>query len=154
MEFLCSKLWDTITHFLYSYIKWTYLRKDSCQYYPFYYMLLGKIYFEGDISCQLVHCCYCCLVAKSCLTLYNPWTRAHQAPLSMGFPRQKYWSGLNFPSPGDLCNWGTKPASPALAGRFFTTEPPGNPISSYINEKLGQTYNVVRLYTSHIVFLM
>ena len=43
----------------------------------------------------------------------------------MGFPRKEYWSGLPFPSPGYLPNPGIKPASPALAGRFFTTEPPG-----------------------------
>ena len=53
-----------------------------------------------------------------------PWTVAHQAPLSMGFPRQEYWSELPFPPPGDLPDPGIKPmslASPALAGRFFTT---------------------------------
>ena len=47
-------------------------------------------------------------------SLGTPWTIAHQAPLSMGFPRQEYWSGLPFPSPGDLPNPGTKPVSPAL----------------------------------------
>ena len=58
----------------------------------------------------------------------TPWTVTHQVPLSMGFPRQEYWSGLPFPSPEDLPNPGvepTYPASPALADRFFTTEPPG-----------------------------
>ena len=53
-----------------------------------------------------------------------------QAPLSMEFSRQEYWSGLTFPPPEDLPNPGIKPASPvdpALAGRFFTTEPPGKP---------------------------
>ena len=55
----------------------------------------------------------------------TPWTVAHQDPLSMGFPRQKYWSGLPFPSPGNLPNPGIKAASPVLAGRFFITEPPG-----------------------------
>ena len=55
----------------------------------------------------------------------TPGTVAHQAPLSMGFPRQEYWSRLPFPSPGDLSNPGIEPASPALAGGFFTTEPPG-----------------------------
>ena len=52
-----------------------------------------------------------------------PWTIAHQAPLSMGFSRQEYWSGLPFPLPGDLPNSGIKPASltSALAGKFFTT---------------------------------
>ena len=45
----------------------------------------------------------------------------------MGFPRQEYWSGLAFPFPGDLPDPGIEPACPALAGRFFTTEPPGKP---------------------------
>ena len=63
------------------------------------------------------------LVAQLCLTLCDPQTVACQGPLSMGFSRQEYWSGLPFPSPGDLPNPGTKLASPALAGSFFTTEP-------------------------------
>ena len=57
----------------------------------------------------------------------TPWTVVHQAPLSMGFSRQEYWSGLPFPSPGDLPNPGikhTSPMSPALVHGFFTTEPP------------------------------
>ena len=52
----------------------------------------------------------------------TPWTVAHQAPLSMEFSRQEYWSGLSFPSPGDLPDPGIEPA---LAGRFFTPVPPG-----------------------------
>ena len=55
------------------------------------------------------------------------WTVARQAPLSMGFIRQEYWSGLSFPSLGYLPNPGTKPESPALSGRFLTTEPPRKP---------------------------
>ena len=55
----------------------------------------------------------------------TPWTIAHQAPLSMGFARQEYWSRSPFPPPGDLPNPGIKGASAALAGEFFTTEPPG-----------------------------
>ena len=64
----------------------------------------------------------------------NPMDVAHQAPLPMGFSRQEYCSRLPFPSPGDLSNSGIKPVSPALAGRVFTTEPPGKPsqISSYL----------------------
>ena len=54
-----------------------------------------------------------------------PWTVAHQALLSMGFSRQEYWSGLPFPTPGDLPNSKVQPASLALAGGFFTTVPPG-----------------------------
>ena len=57
----------------------------------------------------------------------TPQTVAHQAPLSMGFHRQEYWSGLPFPSPGDLPDPGIEPASPALADRFFTAEPSGKP---------------------------
>ena len=60
----------------------------------------------------------------------TPWTAAHQAPLSMGFSRQEYWSGLPFPSPVDLPDSGIEPASlvsSALAGQFFTTVPPGKP---------------------------
>ena len=51
----------------------------------------------------------------------TPWTAARQAPLFMGFSRQEYWSGLLFPSPGDLPNPGIESKSPALAGGFFTT---------------------------------
>ena len=67
----------------------------------------------------------------SCLTLCTPWTVARQAPLSMEFSRQEYWSGVPFPTPGDLPNPGIKSvslASPALAGGFFTTAPPGMPL--------------------------
>ena len=58
---------------------------------------------------------------------YNPVDCACQAPLSMGFSRQEYWSGLPFPSPGDLPDSGIEPRSPALADRFFTIEPCGKP---------------------------
>ena len=52
----------------------------------------------------------------------TPWSAAHQAPLSMEFPRQEYWSGVPFPPPGDLPGPGIDPVSPALAGGFFTTD--------------------------------
>ena len=62
-----------------------------------------------------VFLCVCeVLVAQSCLTLCDPMTVAHQAPLSMGFSRQEYWSWLSFPSPGDLSDPGVEPRSPAL----------------------------------------
>ena len=63
--------------------------------------------------------------AKSCLTLVTPWTVACQTPLSMEFSRQEYWSELPFPTLGDLPDPGIKPVSPALAGSFLTTAPPG-----------------------------
>ena len=65
-----------------------------------------------------------CLVVQSCPSLCNPWTVAHQAPLSMGFSWQGYWSGLPFPPPGDLPDSGIEPVSPespALVGGFFTS---------------------------------
>ena len=54
-----------------------------------------------------------------------PWTVAHQAPLSMRFSRQEYWSGLPFPSPGDLPNPGIKPGFSALQAESLPSEPPG-----------------------------
>ena len=68
---------------------------------------------------------------QSCFTLFaTPWTVAHQAPLSMVFLRQEYWSGLPRPPPGDLPDQGIEPESlmsPTLAGRLFTLAPPGKP---------------------------
>ena len=60
----------------------------------------------------------------------TPWTEAHQAPPSMGFSRQGYWSGLPFPSPGDLPNPGIEPRSPALQADALTSAPPGKPQSN------------------------
>ena len=90
--------------------------------------------------CVCVYVCVClracvhmqanvCSVPQSCL-FATPWTVVHQAPLSIGFPRQEYWNGLPFPSPGDLPHPGIEhmsPMSPELAGRFFTTEPRRKP---------------------------
>ena len=70
---------------------------------------------------------YVCVCAQLCPT---PRILAHQAPLSVEFPRQEYGSGLPFPPPESLSNPGIKPeslASPALAGGFFLMEPPGRP---------------------------
>ena len=75
-------------------------------------------------------------VAQSCPTLCDPWTVAHQAPPSMGFSRQEYWSGLPFPSPGDLPNPGIEPRSPTLQADALTPAPPGKvtngKFSSYV----------------------
>ena len=59
----------------------------------------------------------------------TPWTVARQAPLSMAFLKEEYWGGLPFPYPGNLSNLGVQPVSPTLADRFFTTEPPGKPVT-------------------------
>ena len=81
-----------------------------------------------SVNAPLDACVYVCSIMSNYSA--TPWTITHQAPLYMAFPRQTYWSGLSFPPPGDLPHPGTEPtspASPALAGRFFTTEPPGKP---------------------------
>ena len=67
------------------------------------------------------------VVASHVQLFLTPWTVARQAPPSLGFPRQEHWSELPFPSPGDLPHPGIEPASPALAGGFLTSEPPGKP---------------------------
>ena len=64
------------------------------------------------------------IVTKSCPTLVSPWTVAHQVPLSMGFSRKEYWSGLPFPSPGDRPDPGNEPGSPALQADTLPSEPP------------------------------
>ena len=78
----------------------------------------------------------------SCGPLFvTPWTVARQAPLSMGFSRQEYCSGLPFPPEEDLPNPGielTSAVSPALAGGFFSTEPPGSPCQL---ERYSQIFN-------------
>ena len=72
-----------------------------------------------------------CFWLRSMLSPVQPfatlWTINLQVPLSMRLPKRDYWSGLPFPSPGDLPGPGIERASPALAGGFFTTRPPGKP---------------------------
>ena len=72
----------------------------------------------------------------SCVSFVTPWSVVRQAPLSMGFFGQEYWSGLPFPSPGDLPDPGIEPASPAFTGGFFTTEPPGKPVFANLKKYL------------------
>ena len=68
------------------------------------------------------------LIPKLSPTHATPWTVACLAPLSMGFSRQDWWSGLPFPSPGDLPNPGTEPESPVLQADALLSEPPGKPL--------------------------
>ena len=76
---------------------------------------------------------HCFLVIKFCKTLCDSTDCSHQAPLSVKFSKQEYWSGLPFPSLEDLPNLGMELKSPALASGFFTNEPPRKP--SMINTK-------------------
>ena len=90
-----------------------------------YVINLRKISHCGKQSCGVWGC-----LLSHIWFFASPWTLARQTPLSMGFPREEYWSGSPFPSPGDLLHPGIEPASPvspALAGDFFTTEPLGKP---------------------------
>ena len=83
---------------------------------------------QGYQACKLMKLCICVHVrtrAQSHLTHCDPWSVAHQAPLSMGFSRHECWNGLPFPTPGNL-DPGIKPTSytsPAMADRFFITAP-------------------------------
>ena len=94
--------------------------------------LLSGLNLQYFIVTHCVCVCVCvCSVSWLCLTL---WTIASQAPLSMEFSRQEYWSRFPFPTPGDLPDQGMEPTSlvpPALAGGFFTTESPGKPICTF-----------------------
>ena len=87
---------------------------------------LNKLIVSGkqNLTEGLIMLFNCSVMSDSFVT---PWTVACQAPLSMGFSRQESWSGLPFPSPGDLLDPGIEPMSPALAGGFFTAETPWKP---------------------------
>ena len=90
---------------------------------PYEFLFLVAFYLSpgplSDIESESVS-----LPVKSSSLQLHAWTVAHQAPLSMGFSRQEYWSGLPFPSPGDLPNPRTKPRSPALQEDSLPSEPP------------------------------
>ena len=80
--------------------------------------------------------------AQSCPTLETPWTTAaYQAPLSMGFSRQGNWSGLPFPSPGDLPNPGIEPGSPALQADALPSESPGKPPGSVSTQYFSHQFS-------------
>ena len=74
-------------------------------------------------------------IAQSSRLFATPWTAAHQAPLSMKFSRQGYWSGSPFPSPGDLLNPGIEPGSPALQADALPTELQGKPLRGKLRLK-------------------
>ena len=69
----------------------------------------------------------------------TPWTVAYHAPLSMGFSRQGYWSGLPLPTPEDLPDPGIEPGSPALQANALPSEPPGKPNMYKIDNQQGST---------------
>ena len=88
---------------------------------------MGKTEFlRITLPCVCVRVFVCVCERESLFV--TPWAVAHQAPLSMEFPRQEYWSSLPFPSPGDLPNPGIEPRSPPLQAGSFLSEPPGKPV--------------------------
>ena len=102
-------------------------REKFYQWHVFHKYLVYKKPHGSFILCV-------CAQLVTCVWLFaTPWTVAHQTLLSMVFSRQEYWSGLPFPTPGDLPNPGIKPMSsmsPKLSGRFLTIVPPGKPVAS------------------------
>ena len=101
----------------------TWNLKDTCGDFPDFvsYSLIRK--FCHSLCIQALVCSLLSCVRLSA----TPWTLAHQAPLSIGFSRHKYWSGLPFSSLGDLPDPGVKPRSPALQADSLPSEPPGKP---------------------------
>ena len=132
--------------------------RDCCQevhfcnaYIPIPDLLSNPpVLFKNSIASNSRICvCVCvCLCARARVHRHTlshvhllafPWTVACQAPLSMEFSKQEYWSGLLFPSPGDYPDPGIKSVPlvfPALAGGFFTTVPPGKPLNSEISRSI------------------
>ena len=98
-------------------------RKRNIIWHPSYYVkLLSRVWFSA-----------------------TPWTVAHQDPPSMGFSRQEYWSGLPFPSPGDLPGLGTEPRSPTLQADTVPSEPPGKPQEKELKWSEVKSLSHVRL---------
>ena len=120
---------------------WTHLSPVSCHVFLVYCrkaLLMrqssgSKSYPGNKEHATMINHSHMLLFSPSVISdsFATPWTVACQAFLPMVFPRQAYWSGLAFPSSGDLPDPGIKPASPALAGRFVTTEPRGKPIHAW-----------------------
>ena len=106
---------------------WTAARQASLSHH-----LPTRIQLLLEPHRGLVYSPTCVLSRFSCAQLFaTPWTLAHQVPLSMGFSRQESWNALPFPPPGDLPDPGIEPkspASPAQAGRFFTSGPLGKAV--------------------------
>ena len=88
-------------------------------------MCLSLIFFKNLLIFVFFLFVYCAQPLRRVQLFGTPWTVAHRTPLSMGFLRQEYWSGLPFSPPGDLPDPGIEATSPALAGGFFATEPSG-----------------------------
>ena len=103
-------------------------KKRICPFLPIFVTTLPLSSVFSWSHAHPLCLCVCYLLSRVRLFV-TPWTVAHQAPLSMEFSRQEYWSGLPFLSPGDLPNPGIRPWSPVLQGDSLPSEPPGKPSS-------------------------
>ena len=115
----------TLSHFQFITLNFSH---NSPLLSPFSWHKKTLLKMANSLSVQVpewLTCVRVCLLSPVWLSA-TPWTGAHQAPLSMGFSKQDYWSGLSFPTPGDLPGPEMKPSSSTLAGRHFTTLPLGS----------------------------
>ena len=127
----CLTLCDSMDHSLPDFSVHGILQARILEWGAMHALLQGIFQTQGLIPHLLwfLHCRWSLYQWDTEETFTTPWSVALQAPLSVGFSRQAYWSGLPFPPPGDLPDPGIKPVSAALAGRFLSVEPPGK---SYI----------------------
>ena len=94
-------------------------------------MISNRVFgIESVNPLQLPSECVCVWLSRSVMShsFVTPWMVVHQVPLSMGFSRQEYWTGLSFPSPGDLPDSGIEPKSPTLQMDSLPSKPPGKPL--------------------------
>ena len=97
------------------------------------YIFYTHTHTHTHIYIVLYNIIHMCVPSLICLQIFvTPWTVAHQVPLSVGFFKQEYWSGLLFSPPEDLLDSGMEPMFPALAGRLFSTDLPANLMLQYI----------------------
>ena len=119
--FCLLALFSPIFKFIFHFFYWFFFH---CSYF-----VIFKSSFYSEFSLYIVMKVKVKVKLLSRVGLFvTLWTVTHQAPQSMGFSRQEYWSGVPFPSPGDLPDPGIKPRSPALEADILTSETPGKPI--------------------------
>ena len=109
---------------------WSYLSPDDVTILKLTFLI------SCFLKCQSLSCVQLCV---------TPWTVARQAPLSMGFSRPEYWSGLLFPSPGDLPNPGIKPGFPTSQEDSLPAEPPGKPAFLKVQAILNASNHICAL---------
>ena len=93
-------------------------------------------------------------ITHNCQNFATPWTVAYQASPSMGFSRQECWSGLPFPSPGDLPDPGIEPRSPALQADALPSEPPGKPTTYMLGEHNIHMYSLRKIFRYFNIHLL